>query len=432
MRHRLNEAPPESAEIDKIVGNGADARDSRRFPEFLRRFRNACFLDNQNRRLTALERLIAQYRKDGLVLFLGAGVSRGSGIPNWPGLTSEVLKKSGILPKEGELDRVQRALPAFITQFELAGLRLGETEFTTTVYDSLYGGTECKPLISLLRKIPQPYKEQKNWRGWRDVLKALETNETLKAVADLLIVGGRQPRCNPQIRAVVTFNADNLLEIYCQAKTSGRRLVKSVDRASVGEHPDTIPVYHLHGFLDARGENIFRPARPPAQGRRWQKITPKLLPELVFRESEYYETIANPTSFVNHMPQSFLRSLNALFIGTSLDDLNMRRWLHDSYQERVLHRTKYLRELYEEEYSAAERDAKLESRRHFWLRSEVETEKGGKLWRVPKEHVELIMSNLGVQVVWCKGYPDVCESLRNLHTRGRDPKFGRRVAQFPH
>ena len=246
MRHRCKERPPERTDIDNIVKRGANANDKRRFPQLLRRLRNACFLDDRNRRLPPQKRLVEQYRKDGLVLFLGAGISTGSGIPSWPKLADEVLEKSGILRGDGELDIVKKALPYYIAQFELAGLRLGYTEFVRTIYDALYGSRECRPLIHLLKKIPKKYKKQKNWPGWRDVLQALETNATLKAVGDLLIVeDDEEPRCNPQIHAVVTFNADNLLELYCQAKTSGRRLLKLVDRASVGEHPDTIPVYHL-------------------------------------------------------------------------------------------------------------------------------------------------------------------------------------------
>jgi len=324
---------------------------------------------------------VQQYKRDGLVLFLGAGISVGSGIPSWPKLADKLLHKTGLNPKRRET--VRKALPSYIAQFELVRQLLGNArEFVKVVHDGLYERLTFK---SQLKQIPRKYEDQVIWTGWPTVLESLRANETLEAVGDLLIIDGTTSlRHNPQIHAVLTFNADNLLELYCEAKTSGKRILTLVDRASVGEHPDQIPIYHLHGTLDARGENLFRCPPASVSPDDLQALTDDLLPDLVFRESEYYDTIADPASFVNHSPQSFLRRLNALFIGTSLDDLNMRRWLYNSFRERVQHRTRYLREFYWKTYPDAEYEARLESRRHFWLRTEVEQGPDDRPWRVPK------------------------------------------------
>jgi hypothetical protein len=423
MRIRSKESPPTQEDIDRILHAGASAPDKKCFPNFLRRLQQAFFIDAKCRPVPVRKRLIAQYKSDGLVLIVGAGVSSDSGVPSWPKLAEVVLVKAGIKPLE--LKTIKKALQPNITQFELAGWLL-ETRraLVKAIYEGLYDRMECKPL---LEKIPKKYEDQIRWQGWGGVLKALRANRTLGAVGDLLTAKGAKPRRNPQIHAVLTFNADNLLELYCAARTNGRRIVTMVDRASVGAHPDEIPVYHLHGTLDARGENVLR----GAVTSEFQEITDELVPDLVFRESEYYETIAHPASFVNHTPQSFLRSLNALFIGTSLDDLNMRRWLHDSFRERVLHRTKYLKEFYWKPYTAAEYEAKLESRRHFWLRSETEKAKGGRTWTVPKKHVQRIMSNLGIQVVWCTNYNAISRYINKVRHHGYSPKFGRGIAVYP-
>jgi hypothetical protein len=270
------------------------------------------------------------------------------------------------------------------------------------------------------------------------LLTELEQNKTLKAVADLLIIDSEKPyRRNPQIHAVLTTNADNLLELYCQAKTSGEHLVTMVDRASVGDHPDATPVYHLHGTLDARGENFLRAPKPcskvPTTER--QEIEEQLLPSLVFRESEYFETLATPANFVNHTPQSYFQRLNVLFIGTSLDDPNIRRWLYTSFRERVKERTKYLQEYYCRKYKDAGFEAELESVRHFWLRQKKEKHRdcssGKESEReVPMELVECAVRKLGVQVVWCDGFRDVCAHLERLKKEGHETKFGRRSANF--
>jgi hypothetical protein len=427
MRHRSIEQPPTKEDIVRIVQRRATAGDKRRFRQFLRRMRKAFFLNTKNQPLSTRERLVEQYRKDGLVLFLGAGVSSDSGIPSWPDLTKALLE---LCVEDGEREDVKKALPSYITQFELAGRHLGYRKLVKAIHQELYDGMKCGPV----KKVPLSFKRQKKWKQWKAVLRALQDNKTLEAVGNFLIIyDGKKPRRNPQIHAVLTFNADNLLELYCTAKSSGRRVLTLVDRASVGEHPNETPVYHLHGSLDARGENIFRKRPASVPPNKEQKLTDDLLPDLIFRESEYYETIANPVSFVNHTPQSVLRRLNALFIGTSLDDLNMRRWLHDSFRERVQHRTKYLREFYWRKYGDAKYEAELESCRHFWLRCETDEDKdkNGGTRRVPKEHVCRVMSNLGVQVIWCKDFDDIRKCIREVQKQGHDSKFGRHPADYP-
>jgi hypothetical protein len=429
MRIRTEkQVPPTRTDIDRIIREGARDVEKQHFAYFLRRMRKAFFLDDQDQPMPTRQRLIRQYATDGLVLFLGAGVSKGSGIPNWPELADAVLRKSGVAADD--LDTVKRAMPTYITQFELAGLLLGsQRRLVEEIHRGLYAEMKCGPQ---LKEIPRKYEKQKGWAGWNDVLKALQENKTLESVGNLLITcASGEARRNPQIHAVLTSNADNLLELYCAAKTGGKRVLTLVDRASVGEHPDETPVYHLHGTLDARGENLFKSFVASSSETPLQAITDDLLPDLIFQESQYYETIANPASYVNHTPQSFLRRLNALFIGTSLDDLNMRRWLHDSFRERVLHRTKYLREFYVKQYPDAEFEAKLESRRHFWLRPETEPNRDGPPWKVPKHYAERVMSNLGVQVIWCKDYDDLRNRIDEVQELGHNPEFGRHVAQFP-
>jgi hypothetical protein len=77
--------------------------------------------------------------------------------------------------------------------------------------------------------------------GWNDLRNELAKNETLRDIGDLLILDDSEKqtfRPNPHIHAVLNVNVDNLLELYCRAKTSGnKRLVTMVDRASVGDHP---------------------------------------------------------------------------------------------------------------------------------------------------------------------------------------------------
>ncbi len=105
MRVRFKEAPPTKDQIDDILKNRA-SRDDQRY--FVQRLRTSCYLDDQNRPLDPRARLLAQYRKDGLVLFLGAGVSLKSGIPNWDQLIKRLLPEVGITE---DYETVKRVLP---------------------------------------------------------------------------------------------------------------------------------------------------------------------------------------------------------------------------------------------------------------------------------------------------------------------------------
>lgn len=418
MRVRVKDQPPTEKQIRDLLRRGSSPDHQSRIVE---RLRKSCYLDDNYRKLSPKQRLIEQYRKDGLVLFLGAGVSMDSGIPSWTKLIKKLLPKAEI---KTDYKDVKCAFPSLESQFDLAAHRLTPLEFARLLYECLYQDLEFKNLLS---EIPKRSDREAKWHRWEEVVTKLGDNKTLRAVGELLIVEKQeQRRRNPQIHGVLTTNADNLLEIYCRARCAGKsRIVTMVDRASVGDHPHAISVYHLHGTLDARDENIVRTDSPCGEisAEKLQRIDADLLPDLVFRESEYYRTIANPLSFVNHVPQSYFQRLNVLFIGTSLVDLNIRRWLYNSFRERVEHRSRYLREYYCHVYKDAEYEAELASIRHFWIRTKTE----GK-WRVPTHLVDESARKLGIQMIWCEDYSEVQKCLTDLKKDGFAPNFGSQPA----
>jgi hypothetical protein len=142
--------------------------------------------------------------------------------------------------------------------------------------------------------------EKKKLFNWQPLLTELRKNATLAAVADLLIdQNSGEAAVNPKIGAVLTTNADNLLQAYVMGRARGRRLLTTVDRTSVGDHPGMISVYHLHGWLDVRDRRTLGVVTPP----------------LVFRESEYFDTIANPNSFADYTGQSLFQRRNGFSSG---------------------------------------------------------------------------------------------------------------------
>ena len=115
-------------------------------------------------RLSTEERLQCQYCNDGLVLFLGAGVSCASGLPSWSELVNDLaaraelriesrygcseISASELLSREAGL-----SLPA---QFSFIKAACGDNEedFTARLYNSLYGKRGFSELKALLEDVP--------------------------------------------------------------------------------------------------------------------------------------------------------------------------------------------------------------------------------------------------------------------------------------
>ena len=202
---------------------------------------------------------------------------------------------------------------------------------------------------------------------------------------------------------MLTTNADNLLQAYVMGRAGGRRLLTTVDRPSVGDHPRMISVYHLHGWLDMRR----------------QRERAVVTPALVFRESEYFDTIANPNAFANYTAQSLFQRRNVLFIGTSMEDVNVRRWLYNSFEERKRHRAHFLRARYYDDSSGAEAEAYAASIRHFWLKRVKDLPEPRKNIQASMEDA---MRHLGVEVIWYEEHSEVAGHLQVLSRSSKNDR----------
>jgi hypothetical protein len=260
--------------------------------------------------LDALREKVA--RGSEITLVLGAGVSLGRGVPGWASLARTLASESGVALPEGFEAMHPQALPI---AFELVLARLGARSFGDRVREALY----------------------------RDLRPA--RGDTLAAIARG--VRRQQAVVDRRLRRVITFNADDLLEH--EANTRGSELSAPVvwplahewsrprkARGARGRAP--IPVYHLHGFLPRSGSPLA--ARANAAG-------------LVFTDAQYWASFAEPTSFPNRVMLGALHDSVCVFVGLSMTDLNVARWLG-------------MRAHAMTESSPADRRAALDH--HFWIR----------------------------------------------------------------
>jgi len=123
--------------------------------------------------------------------------------------------------------------------------------------------------------------------------------------------------CNPRIKAVITYNWDNLLEEQLDhlAQTSALSTNYRSFHSIHGKHlipteDGQLPIYHVHGYIP--------------------RVSPYLSSyesDIVFSLEEYNLFSANLHSWQSIAQLYYLQNYICLFIGTSLTDMNMLRLL---------------------------------------------------------------------------------------------------------
>jgi hypothetical protein len=250
--------------------------------------------------------LIAATQKGRVTLVIGAGVSIRRGIPSWIDLAKAVWKdvfpgrrspwardRNGYSPAE---------LPQFLPiVFELVYRELkDEARFFAVLRKHLYAKAR--------------FPRGRAFAG---------SNESLAVIARL-VVAEHDREARGRIQSIITFNADDLIEqaIDCIAGMDNLNGVSgAVARSTHRMMPDTaVPIYHVHGYLPSGGRK---------RVRKGDYSSSFLGPErmLVFTDSQYWSTSAGDFSFANRIVNTALSENVCVFIGLSMQDINLLRWL---------------------------------------------------------------------------------------------------------
>lgn len=241
-----------------------------------------------------LDRLGQTYRTEGLVLFLGAGVSVGAGLQDWNGLLgalfiavfTQQLEQPMPTDHAQPLAAVARALnsnsPLLLARYLQRGYEdLGTQEdhaFRENLVATLYGRAASQATTSLLEAV-------------------------VRISAPL--------RGGAKVHAVITYNFDDLLELALEQRGLAYRSIYHEARQA---NEQELPIHHVHGYLPRRSEGLDR-------------VEDSLL---AFSEEGYHELYRDPYHWSNIVQLNALRERSCLFLGLSMTDPNLRRLLEIS------------------------------------------------------------------------------------------------------
>jgi SIR2-like domain len=319
------------------------------------------------------ERLNADYKRSGIALALGAGVSADCNLPNWRELLERIaIRCYGDTGKQlfEEMINDGYSLPAIASILEMDSP--AECDFTDVIRDALYQ--------EFYRKAGTTFNATKFVR----FVKA--KNRTLNAVAALCAVKQESGfyAANPRIHAIVNSNFDSILHEYAKARFK-TNILRTVERPSARPIPGRINIYHVHGFC---------------QFRKDQPWVEEAAPDIrMLTEQDYFDFFNRPNSFFNCTLLSSLTQYISLFIGTSLKDENVRRLLHYSRQE--------MRASYEK--GGATRDeVERKSIRHYAIQQHTGSDSLDKM-------TETSLLRLGVRVLWINDFDEIPGRIGNMY-----------------
>ena len=224
----------------------------------------------------SIERLAAA---DKLTIIAGAGVSAEAGLPTWPTLVESLLQECATVVDSGLTQEEASELVKWIMETDgLPG--------SGSVIQSILGDEFIKSLRNCLYGDPPP---------------VLKPGPTANEIARLFLEAGRGSE-------VLTTNYDTLLESALGSRGVPKNRIRRYIVSKRPPSPDDYVVRHLHGVLTPSEQ----------QGKT-----------IVLSDADYYR-MQTPGRWQEVHTKGRLEESSCLFVGTSLSDPNLVRYVYRS------------------------------------------------------------------------------------------------------
>ncbi len=224
---------------------------------------------------------------------------------------------------------------------------------------------KSRKIITILQKYEYKheykYKYEPEFHVYELIKEALYLNEEKESHLLNTIISLIQ---NKQIDTIVTYNYDDLIER--KLESYGTPVFPVLEGDEVMQR-DGVPILHVHGYIP-------------------KSKKPTSVPHLILEESSYNRLFNESYRWVNVEQLHYMRSTNCIFVGFSMQDPNLRRLLE-----------------------LANGDG---SREHcIFLKEDEHGNTEGE-----KESTCIIMSRLGLKVIWFNEYEELPSKLKDLFT----------------
>lgn len=336
--------------------------------------------DWREERSEVLSKLKEVYDKGQFSLFLGAGVSRSIGIPDWSSLLNSLLVSYLARQFDGQ-EVMPSELRSLADRFQKIN---GPTALMTARYLRKGLGNDNEGVRGFLSEVTSSLYD-------------LQDHEE----ADYSLIQSISALCMPRrtgakVKSVVTYNFDDFFERQLQQMSIEHRCIYSQRE---GYEPEELPVFHVHGFI-------------PQDRKGYKGLNESTL---VFSEEGYHQIYSDPYHWSNLVQLGCFRENSCLMIGLSMTDPNLRRLLDIS--SRNLDENKhycFMQRLSKQEFCGSGVDYAKKGMSGF---SEVNAE---RFLSMHHKLNEQLMGELGVNVIWFERFDEIPDILNNLAVTGRE------------
>lgn len=221
--------------------------------------------------------------------------------------------------------------------------------------------------------------EWKNFKGIIDKILNSTSGNLLAEVVVESISNELAPK------AILTFNGEAIFlallnYYYWMNRIDNKNKFDRIVNGITNRHVNRIPYIHCHGVLPINGVKM----------RKGHNANDKL----VFLEESYLQLANSPISwqainFIENCMQSKM-----VFVGVSLSDANMRRWLGWIHSNKM------------NEFRINGFDCR-DATEHFWINKKPKTD-------VERTWMEESVAHLGVRLVWIDEWNQVGEALKKM------------------
>ncbi len=338
------------------------------------------------------------------VLCVGAGISRGH-VPTWMELARRVINRTfkisytekefeDIVNKSGwSLDSwIQAAANEYVSQGD------SKENFVTLLENELYGDIrDLAKSENLEEKLVQALNSPRHVDK-DDVFELCNfvekhfSDSTLFGLANTLIESIKEDK-NPY--AIITFNADTLLLTLIELI----QRKKHYEGSPPYSHPDyhfrpvlrpftgvphrKILIFHIHGSI-----------KPRSLGKKSNIHDSR--DSLVFLEEEYFQVATNSSSWLETLFMYQSQTNNLVFVGLSMSDPNIRRWLGTGYKLSVKDLTAVTGKPIDDFIFT-----------HYWIRTKSKDTNMNAVTSIGLAH-------LGVKTLWLDDWSSLGNAFSNL------------------